>query len=28
MARYGHSMNYYAESKILIVFGGRNDKNF
>ena len=28
MPRYGHSMNYYPEKSILIIFGGRNDENF
>jgi len=28
MARYGHSMNYYPDKNILIMFGGRNDDNF
>lgn len=26
--RYGHSMNYYPDRSILVVFGGRNDSNF
>ena len=28
LPRYGHTMNYYPEMKIIIIFGGRNDKNF
>lgn len=28
MPRYGHTMNYYPKSKIIIIFGGRNDQNF
>jgi len=28
LPRYGHSMNYYPEKAILVVFGGRNDENF
>ena len=27
-ARYGHSMNYYPDRNIIVVFGGRNDDNF
>lgn len=26
--RYGHSMNYFAEKSILVVFGGRNDEEY
>ena len=26
--RYGHSMNYYPEKSIMVIFGGRNDENF
>ena len=28
LARYGHTMNYYPDKNIFIVFGGRNDDNF
>lgn len=28
IARYGHSMNYYPEKNIMILFGGRNDDNY
>ena len=26
--RYGHSMNYYPDQNIMVIFGGRNDENF
>lgn len=28
LARYGHSMNYYPDKNIIIIFGGRNDDNY
>jgi len=28
IARYGHTMNYYPDKEIIILFGGRNDENF
>eukprot|EP01022_Parablepharisma_sp_SALTPOND_P011682 TRINITY_DN1492_c0_g2_i1.p1 TRINITY_DN1492_c0_g2~~TRINITY_DN1492_c0_g2_i1.p1 ORF type:complete len:660 (+),score=34.59 TRINITY_DN1492_c0_g2_i1:57-1982(+) len=28
LARYGHSMNYYPNRALLIIFGGRNDENY
>eukprot|EP00831_Metopus_contortus_P065443 TRINITY_DN5846_c0_g1_i2.p1 TRINITY_DN5846_c0_g1~~TRINITY_DN5846_c0_g1_i2.p1 ORF type:complete len:430 (+),score=64.55 TRINITY_DN5846_c0_g1_i2:40-1329(+) len=28
VARYGHSMNFYSDRNIIILFGGRNDDNF
>lgn len=27
LARYGHTMNYYPQKAMLIIFGGRNDEN-
>ena len=27
LARYGHTMNYFPNKGILIIFGGRNDEN-